>query len=387
MFKKYLFILNLLLFQKLLFAQNLNEIKFTVEKATDWTSLFQRTHGWYGGDGIYSIPLNGIEHHPSAGETLFIFSDSMIGEIEDGKIKPGSKMIHNAIAILEDEKPNPTQLKFHWPIDAKGSAESVFVLDTSKRDSSEYYWLGDGFVNQEKENALYIFGYRVKQIGSGTFGFEEVGNTLIKINADEKPPFKSYLQKDTPFYIDKSTGEMGSFGAGIYVNTKESGAKNPDGFVYVYGVRGRSKKLLVARVKPIDFEDFDKWKFWDGKSWQSDILNSAAITDQVSNELSVTALPDGRYALVFQHGGMGKSVAMRLGETPFGPFGNVIPIWDCSDDLKGKSFFAYNAKAHPSLSEEGELLVSYNINSLEFLQDLGKDPQFYRPRFIKVKFE
>lgn len=385
MLKKYFLILNLLLFQKLLIAQNLNEIKFIVEKANDWTSLFQRTQGWYGGDGIYSIPLNGIEHYPSGGKTLFIFSDSMIGEIENGKINSGSKMIHNAVAVLENAAPNPLKLKFYWPLDANGKATSVFSNATGQ-DSSEYYWLGDGFVNQEKENTLYIFGYRVKQVGSGTFGFEEVGNTLIKINANENPPF-NYSQQETPFFIDKKTGEMGSFGAGIYVNTKESGSKNPDGFIYVYGVRGSSKKLLIARVKPIDFENFNMWKFWDGKSWQSDILKSSPITDQVSNELSLTALADGRYALLFQHKGMGKSVAMRIGKTPYGPFGDVIPIWDCSNDLKEKSYFAYNAKAHPSLSQDGELLISYNINSFDFLKALGSDPQFYRPRFIKVKFQ
>ena len=30
----------------------------------------------------------------------------------------------------------------------------------------------------------------------------------------------------------------------------------PDGYIYVYGVRGGNKELLVARVKDDQFEDF-----------------------------------------------------------------------------------------------------------------------------------
>jgi len=369
------------------YAQNLTDIDFTVERASDWTNLFQRTDGWFGGDGIYSIPLNGNEHHSSSTKTLFIFSDSMIGKLKDKKTVPGSKMINNAVAILDNNKPKDDELHFHWNTTPNEDAKSVFTPQTPNTTPKDYYWLGDGFVNQEKNNSIFLFAYRIQQRGSGAFGFEEVGNTLIKIKANDSPPFKNYTQKDTPFYIAKESGESGSFGAGVYVNTKKSGARDPDGYIYIYGVKGMTKKLLVARVKPKDIEDYTKWTFWDGRMWQSDMHQSASITDQVSNELSVSALPDGRYALIFQHNGIGKHVSMRIGSSPFGPFGPIINIWDCSEDLERKGYFAYNAKAHPHLSAAGELLISYNINSQDFFEDLGHDPQFYRPRFIKVKFK
>ncbi|PEC35740.1 hypothetical protein CON60_31330, partial [Bacillus toyonensis] len=107
-------------------------------------------------------------------------------------------------------------LSFSWENDSKGNPETVFIPKTPLTGPTDYYWLGDGFVNQEQNNAIYIFGYRVKQVGDGAFGFSEVGNTLIKIAEKEQPPFKTYEQKDTPFYISKSETEkeMGSFGAG-----------------------------------------------------------------------------------------------------------------------------------------------------------------------------
>ncbi|MDB5141977.1 MAG: hypothetical protein JWQ66_690, partial [Mucilaginibacter sp.] len=177
------------------------------------------------------------------------------------------------------------------------------------------------------------------------------------------------------------------FGAGIYVNTKEAGAPHPDGYIYIYGVRGLAKKLMVARVRPDNFENFTRWTYWDGQTWGNDIAKVVDVTKDVSNELSVTALPDGRYALVFQVDGMSTTVGMRIGKTPYGPFGPIIKLWDCKNDLIKKTYVVYNAKGHPGLSKPGELLISYNINSLDFINDLKVDPNLYRPRFIRVKFK
>ncbi|RYU87297.1 DUF4185 domain-containing protein [Mucilaginibacter terrigena] len=367
---------------------NLTDLKFTVEEAPEWSALLKRSTGWFGGDGIYTIPLNGVESKPSGPhiKTLFIFSDSMIGEIRDNTMAPGFKMIHNAVAVLNGNKPIAAQIKFYWDTDKKGEAESLFIPATPKADSSDYYWLGDGFVNQANK-ATYIFGYRVRNVGSGPFGFREVGNTLIKLAPGDQPPYKDAKQMDTPLYLTDGKNEIGSFGAGIYVNTKGAGAPKPDGYIYVYGVTGMAKNLSVARVLPVDFEDFKKWTFWDGNSWIGDINKAATVTTGVSNELSLSALPDGRYALVFQHGGMSTTVGMRIGASPIGPFGPVIKLWDCKADLTEKTFVVYNAKAHPTLSKPGELLISYNINSLEFIKDLKVHPNLYRPRFIRVKFQ
>ncbi|OIQ66120.1 hypothetical protein GALL_523160 [mine drainage metagenome] len=147
-----------------------------------------------------------------------------------------------------------------------------------------------------------------------------------------------------------------------------------------------AKRLMVARVLPKEFEHFEKWNYWSGNEWVSDMNKAADITKDVSNELSLTALPDGRYALVFQLDGMTTTVGMRIGATPYGPFGTVIKLWDCKPDLLKSTYLVYNAKAHPSLSKPGELLISYNINSTEFIKDLNADPNLYRPRFIRVKF-
>jgi hypothetical protein len=367
---------------------DLTTLKYTVEEATDWNAMLKRKSGWFGGDGIYTIPLNGKEHQQAKGNSkiLFLFSDSMIGEITDNTMQPGHKMIHNAVGILNGGEAEYAKMNFYWEKDSTGKAESVFIPKTPKTEKHDYYWLGDGFVNQELNNNIYVFGYRVRNIASGPFGFKEVGNTIIKIPANDKPPYAKQQQMDSPFFLTDDKGDVGSFGAGIYVNTKGAGAPAPDGYIYVYGVDGKWKNLLVARVLPKEFEDFTKWTYFDGTNWDTDIKKAQKVANWVSNELSVTALPDGRYALIFQVGGMSKDIGLRIGKTPYGPFGPVIKIWDCQKDLAEKTYLVYNAKAHPSISKPGELIISYNINSTEFMNDLKKDPNLYRPRFIRLKF-
>ena len=366
---------------------NLTDLKFTVSEATDWTDLLVRKTGWFGADGIYTIPLNGVEnkHAGKSDKVLFIFSDSMIGEIhDDNKLQPGYKMIHNTVGLLNGNQPIADHMHFYWATDTNGKPKSIFSPNTPQTQKGDYFWLGGGFINN---NATYIFGYRIRNVKSGAFGFKEVGNVLIKIPAGSQPPYKDQQQMDTPFYLTDATGESGSFGAGIYVNTKDAGAITPDGYIYVYGVRGRAKSLMVARVLPEDFENFSQWSYWNGKNWIADIQQVADVTDHVSNELSLTALPDGRYALVFQVNGMSTTVGLRIGATPYGPFGPIIKVWDCKPDLLKGTYLVYNAKAHPVISKPGELIITYNINSVEFDKDLQDYPNLYRPRFIRLKFQ
>ena len=372
---------------------SITELKFSVEEAPEWTALFNRKSGWIGADGIFAIPLNGVDSAGAAADTttLLLFSDTLIGEIDDeNPEKNNFKMLNNSVALIDGIEPKEENISFYWASDDAGNPKTIFVPNTPNSKPGDYYWLGDGFVNTAKNNDTYLFGYRINNTGAETFGFEEVGNTLIIIPAGSKPPFANHRQIDTPLFIDgDSPEEKGSFGAGIFVNTKVAGAPEPDGYVYVYGVRGQSKKeVLVARVEPKDIENFDMWRFWDGSSWQPDMYKAAVIADRASNEMSVTPLPDGRYAMVFQTDGIGRTVGLRLGLSPHGPFGPIINLWDATEDIKvDKDFISYNAKVHSNLSQPGELLISYNINSFDFANDIKVYPNLYRPRFIRVKLQ
>ncbi|MEO8711057.1 MAG: DUF4185 domain-containing protein [Parafilimonas sp.] len=362
---------------------DITTLKFTAEPAEDWMNLFNRKHGWFGADGIFSVPLNGIDTIGANNETLLFFSDSMLGDIINDSLQPGFVMIHNSAAIIKNDEPKEENIRFYWDT-INGKPIGLFTPNTPNAKAKDYYWLGDGFFNKDL-NATYLFAYRVRDTSAAAFGFAEVGNAIIKIPAGSKPPFLDQQQMETPFYLPGTAETYGSFGACIFNNTKEAGYKNGDGYVYVYGVRGKKKEVMVARVKPADFESFDAWRFWDGQQWNADIKAVANITDRASNELSVSPLPDGRYAMVFQTDGIGKSVGLRLSLHPEGPFGPVISLWDCKEPDSSKNIIVYNAKAHPNLSKPNELLISYNVNSFDFWNDIKVFPNLYRPRFIRVK--
>lgn len=367
---------------------DLSTLKFSVEEATDWSNLLLRKSGWVGGDGIFAIPNDGVDTADAAKnqETMLLFSDTILGDIINDSIKPGFVMIHNTVAILKGGEPKKENIEFYWDKKSDGKPEAIFVPRTPNSQPKDYYWLGDGFVNHAMADATYIFGYRVRDTSAASFGFAEVGNTLIKIPKGSKPPFKDQQQMDTPFFLKAGSDTYGSFGACIFANTKEAFSPNADGYIYVYGTRGKAKNVLVARVKPEQFETFTEWRFWDGSTWNADINTVAKIADRASNEMSVTPLKDGRYAMVFQTDGIGTAVGLRLSNHPEGPFGPIIKVWECQEPKIAKNFIVYNAKVHSNLSKPNELLISYNVNSFDFWNDIKKYPNLYRPRFIRVKF-
>jgi hypothetical protein len=369
----------------------LNSLKFRVEPAPAWTTLFKRRSGWFGGDGIFAITRDGKETEGAAAksETLIWFSDSLLGEVKEDSLQPGWVMINNSMAVLNGGEPDGNAIRFAWDKAADGKPKSLFVPQTPATQLGDYYWLGDGFVNHQNGDNLYMFGYRIRNtVPNAAFGFEEVGNTLLVIPQGQQPPFNNVRQLDVPFFLGKKVDSVGSFGAGVLVNTAEAGAPKPDGFIYIYGVRGKNKGVMVARVQPQNIEAFDQWRFWNGQEWIADAAQIKTVTDRTSNELSVTPLADGRYALIFQVDGLGKYVGLRLGATPYGPFGDVINLFDVSNTLEqDKDIFPYNAKAHPVLSKPGELLISYNVNSFDFFNDIKIFPNLYRPRFITLKYE
>jgi hypothetical protein len=314
---------------------------------------------------------------------MLIFSDTMTGEVKEDSVH-NFKMVNNSIAYVRSLTPTDKDIDIIYNRTESGEASNFFDPSTPDSSPNEYYWMGDGFVNQELDHTIYIFGYRVVDHSEASWDFEVVGTTLIAIPEGSNPPFENHRQIDTDLFIRPDSTHTGTFGSGVFINTGSAGAPNPDGFVYIYGIVDPGKNLVAARVKPADFEKFDKWRFWDGQIWQNDADKSAFITSRLSNEMSVTPMKDGRYLLVFQEDGIGEHVAIRIGKSPIGPFGPIQRIWHAPEANQPPGIIPYNAKAHYSLSTKEELLISYNTISIDYFNDIFKYPHMYRPRFIRL---
>ncbi|WP_373518952.1 hypothetical protein, partial [Pricia sp.] len=164
---------------------DIEHLDFTVEEATEWTALFNRRSGWFGADGIYAIPLNAKDNEiaKSSTETMFIFSDTMIGDIAaDSTLVPGYVMVNNTVAFLNGNEPKEDAISFAWAKDGRGKPKPLFFPETASAEKGDYYWLGDGFLNTGIGNTTYIFAYRMRNLDKNEdWSFKEMGTNLIAL--------------------------------------------------------------------------------------------------------------------------------------------------------------------------------------------------------------
>ena len=362
--------------------------RFTVERASDWEALFDRTSGWTGSDACYSIPLSPVDAPGSAalGSTLFLFGDTFVGEVgPDGARLPGFSFPRNTAARLDAATPDPDALTFYWGTDPQGDPEAVFTPAIPPSAPQDWYWPQDGFTTG---GTIRMFGLRLDSTTSAP-GFKPVGVSLLSWPATDPLPSPNLQETEAPLFLPGVDGNGDViFGAAVMANTAEAGAPFPDGYVYVYGHLNVpfNKLLLAARVLPAEVDDFSRWRFWDGATWQADITQAAPLTDRVSSELSMTPLPDGRFILVFQLDTISRDVVARVAGSPIGPFGPTRRIWRCPEPDQWPGAWCYNAKAHPNLAGPGELIISYNVNSQK-VRDLVGIADIYRPRFLRVRIK
>lgn len=350
---------------------------FTVEEAPEWNNILHRDSGWTGSDGIYSIPLNENERRDNNSKHLLLFSDTFVGEVDSNDKRINTTMVNNTLAVLNSNQPSEDQIEFIVK-DNNGQPATMFVPNTPESKAGDWYWLMDGM-----KIGVWIYAYalRLERAGSGTFGFDYIGANLIRFKLDEENNIVDVTQYDTPLYAYNETeGAKYLLGQALMPMSAASQNYVQDGYIYIYGPKdiNNRKELIVGRFLPGDILNFDKYEYWNGTNWGSDITECASLTDQISQEFSVCPLPNGKFLLVIQ---MGSSVAYRIGESPVGPFSIFNMIYDCPEIDISDNIIVYNAKAHPSLSTGNKILVSYNVNTIDWAENINI-ADIYRPRFL-----
>ncbi len=352
-------------------------------RALEWEELFNRKSGWTGADGIFSIPLDGSEQYTEGepGNTLFLFSDTFIGSVNDDGIRVGSSLVNNTLGCLKGNQPLEEEMIFTWGEKDNGSPGAIFVPDTPHSSSGNWYWLMDGIAIGD---TVYVYGMRLRKPPDP---WEILGVSLISFCVDDSLNLTDVKQVDTPLMAESTDGKEIIIGEAIMPMTTVSGNHGADGYIYVYGPMSSLgvREMAATRFFPEDIRDFSKYRFWDGSDWVTDIARCAGITRNISMEFSVTPLADGRFICVFQLNTVSRSVAVRFGDSPVGPFEHYQTIWDCPEADDNANIFMYNAKAHPHLSKPGELLISYNVNASGW--DAFTYADIYRPRFVVMDLE
>lgn len=357
---------------------------WSVEETPAWERIFIRNEGWFGGDGLFMIDLSGSEkYNINQPNILMWFSDSMFGNVSGTTIS-NAVMTNNSVALLQGNSPDSAALRFYADLSESNKPKTVFIPDNANGD---YYWLGDGFVNTQRKNDIYLFAYRMRTVSQEAFGFKAVGNEMLVIPSHEKLPFKNYRRIKIPFFYNESSVNANvAFGNAIFVNRKDAGEEFGDGFVYIYGSKEPNKATYVARVLPEHIENLEKWRFWNGQKFTKNLNEMHPIFDFGANEMSVSSLPDGRLIFIYQSS-LNGDILYRLSNSPAGPVDEPISIFESKIKLNNNpNLFTYNAKAHPVISSSGELIISFHVNSFKFFEDLNKNPNLYTPRFIKLKY-
>ncbi|NUR98806.1 MAG: DUF4185 domain-containing protein [Kribbellaceae bacterium] len=338
-------------------------------RADEWTRLFDRRSGWIGADGIYSVPLDGRDGLGSAtsdSRTAFIFSDTRIGTVDPLSLTyDQTGFVNNSSAVLAGNRPDPDRATF-------------VTLENGAFGNG--FWMNDGIAI---DGTLYATGFAP----DANWNAARVDLIAVPL-AGGVPDYAAVRRTENVGLLVRDSTYIVMFGVGIMPAA--------DGWVYVYGYRNRladgQKDLVCARVPRESFADIAAWRFWSGTAWSPDITvsteDAAVVHHDVSTELSVTPIPTGRYAgkylLVYLRNVNSTGLEYAVGTSPIGPFSPGVRFYNCPEPYVYESqtegaTYCYNAKAHPSLSTDGQRLISYNVNRY------GGDPlttEIYRPRFV-----
>ncbi len=335
--------------------------------APEWDQRFQRTSGWIGADGNYSIAV-------APDRVLWFYSDTLVGRIENGR-RVDTKLINNSVGVQTTTSAGPS-LEFFHGTNAKGEPAALFVPD----DPTHWYWLMGGAC---VEGRIHLFLWEFeKSTDPGVFGFRNVGVTLAEVENPQAAPTEWKVTRQPVPCIDVSSDRQILFGSSVMPH---------DGHAYIYGysatpaVQHSARHMLVARAPLASLRDHSRWEFRTATGWSADFREAASQVSGIATEYSVTSLPASQQFVTISHGDLlSPKITARFADQPWGPWSAPQEVWTCPEPAAKKGYFAYAGKAHPELSSGNELVLTYAVNSFQF-GDLFSDPSLYWPRFVKVK--
>ncbi|MCL2043419.1 MAG: discoidin domain-containing protein [Treponema sp.] len=376
------------------------------DNVPDFTALFsvynQGIRGWTNADGIYSVNLDGKDYdplrNPENKNTLFIFSDTLTTTVNplNGERDGNWGMPNNTRATLIGGLPRSVNIHFN-----------INPITINPPVSNTIYWLGDTFI---VNNYLYIYTIRIRT--GGTWGFSQTGTDLARFTITNNMVNESSLQRynDTAgnrlYQTDAATEYYYTLGCAVLNNTAGAGALKPDGYIYVYGVFtvpipgwGSDRRLVVARVKAENVQDFSKYEYlwsdnsWKLQAWGLNLSDPKFLTPSnqlnLAFEFSIHEIKSGPDAGKFMQVYMDtrffdKWVRIRTANSPYGDFSGMQQIFFITDPFftlpDDGSLYVYNGKAHTAVSPDNELYITYNVNGgdseIKYM-DIG------RPRFIR----
>lgn len=327
------------------------------------------------GDGMYSVDLED-------GRSIFLMGDSYTGVVSGGKRVSGNHMYRNTYSVYDHNTGKSYAL-----CDMNGSGTSAAVPEGVTDEGARWYWPGHGFVVGDN---LYIFQflmYRGEGPEGWNFCYDETHILKYSLpDIDVKNPEVAPIPfTDNPPVTPSPGNPLIHFGAAALNDLDDTG------YLYIYAQTDIENDLdpvtevYVARAKEDNL--YDRWEFYNGSSWVNDQNACAALagleTVPVSSQFNVFKL-DGKYVLIAQNKTWNSGeIYTFTSDNPWGPWGNKKLIYKIQD-LGNPNWYTYNAMAHPQFEKDGMILISFNVNTNNFPEQIS-DVASYRPRFFWVE--
>ncbi|AXE89909.1 DUF4185 domain-containing protein [Streptomyces sp. Go-475] len=335
-----------------------------------------RTDDWTGGDGTHSVRL-------PDGRVLWLFSDTYLGRVHGPPNPhgesyawrdPTAPLVRNSAVLMRDGRlestlpaplfADPAPNQWRWPVAARveprspGSSERVVRVLLWVRTAGASPWIY-GVPTATEVATLSLPGLRLESI--------------VKVLDQQLVPDPSRRVLFGTTLVEE--------GGWTYVFGGDDGqaASRPASHAY------------VARVPEGGLADPAAWRYWSGSAWVPGARPRPVLGDGqrkgVGSAFSVVR-DAGTYVLFTMATGTKglTTVASYWACSPEGPWHG--PAKEFSPSLPQGQVAAYNPQAHPVLSGDGRLVLSYDVNWLETTgaaAQLSRNVSLYRPRFVTVR--
>lgn len=343
-----------------------------------------RADDWTGGDGTHSVRL-------PDGRLLWLFSDTFLGQVHAPPNPAGqphtwrdatAPMVRNSGVVmsrsgtLERTLPaplfaDPAQGQWRWPVAAKveprspGSSDDVVRVLLWTRATGTGPWIY-GVPTATEVATLSLPDLRVEGI--------------VKVSDQSAVP-----DPDKRVLYGTTTVDDGDW-TYVFGGNDGKAAARPASHAY------------VARVPKGRLADPGAWRYWDGGDWTESGKPRSVLGDGerkgVGSAFTVVRAK-GTYVLFTMAAGTEglTDVTSYWACSPTGPWhgpakGFAPPL--PKDGAARQDTAAYNPQAHPALSQDGRILLSYDVNWLDAAPasaqaNVSRNVSLYRPRFVSLR--
>ncbi|SFO65415.1 DUF5005 domain-containing protein [Actinomadura madurae] len=329
---------------------------------------------WTGADTTYSLKL-------SDGRIVYAYSDTFLGRVNADGSRP---------VVIEEGGTTPF-LNNSFVVQGTGGALTTVHGGTAAApkavmppaQAAHWYWAGDLTQSGSEVQQLYREYYDPDPNNGTGWDMKFKDNVLARFSAGN-------LSAPTQVKAMPSASGV-QWGSALL---------RDGGHTYIYGTEDytdpdtqvNTKYLHIARVDGTDLRG--AWEYRTAGGWSTSETASARLMSGVSNEFSV-ARRGSHYVMVNQDASIafGAEIDVLLSCSADGPFTGEQTVYRTPETGPFGSYgdpdvFTYNAHQHASLSSGGNLVISYNVNSLDATKgpanDNYRDVTIYRARYINL---